>query len=287
MNQEKAVKITLTGKVSYTDHITVIQAAQILAMIENEESQQQISSGGGTVPPGAGRRPLIGGATVNSAVQNPRAALDKSGAKTNPERIVALALYLHDADGLETVKPDDIKSLFKRAREATPKNFSRDLGEAVRAGWLDGDDAEGYYVTQKAQGVLDSGFEALRVSRTSSRSSGNGRGGSKQSTTPDVFAQVDEIEPQMDGVIGYHKVKKRTQKVLWALAKAKELGVASVTGKDLSWLTDRLGDGVSVSDMTANYRSLNRAGLANKSLQTKQMRITPDGEAHLKTLLAE
>ncbi|TCC52135.1 hypothetical protein E0H73_40065 [Kribbella pittospori] len=289
MQDEKVVKITLTGKISYSDDITVMQAAQIVALIEDAGGTYQpvVPRGGGGLLGGGDRGHLTEGPTLNRGGQSPRDALDSSGAKTNPERIVALAVHLHATDGADTVLPDDIKGLFKRTREATPKNFSRDLGEAVRVGWLDGNDADGYYVTRKAQDVLEEGFESLRASRAASRSSGNRGGSTRPSSTPEAFAGIDEIDGELPGVISYHRVKKRTEKVLWALAKAKELGVASITGKDLSWLTDRLGDGIAVSDMTANYRSLNKSGLVNKSLQTKQMRITPAGEERLKKLSTE
>jgi hypothetical protein len=185
---------------------------------------------------------------------------------------------------------EDIKPLFRRARESTPRNFTRDMDVAIRLGWIAEADGKGeYYVTDKAIGVLDNTFESLRSGRPKQSAGSSSLRKSRKTSNgiPEAFKTIDAIEPRADGVIDYHKLKKRTEKFLWAVYKAKELGIPTVAGKELAWLTDHLGDGIAIGDISGNFRSLNKAGYVNKSLQDKKIRITPEGERYLKSIKAE
>jgi hypothetical protein len=86
---EKPTKIVITGKVVYEDEITIAQAAQIIGFLNAEA---------GATLPGSGLLGRAGGsragASSDAKVASPRAALDASGAKTNPQKIVALAAYV-------------------------------------------------------------------------------------------------------------------------------------------------------------------------------------------------
>jgi hypothetical protein len=287
MDEDKAVNISMSGKLTYSDSITLSQAAQIIAFIDSAAAIPANPSLTSSRP-----ATLIEATSMtHGTAANPREALDASGAKTNPEKIVALALYVAQEDGAkDTFTVEDIKPLFRRARESTPRNFTRDLDVAIRAGWIAEAEGKGeYYVTDKAIGVLDSTFESLRSGRgKQSASSSSSRKPRKTGNgIPEAFKGVDTIEPRADGLIEYHKLKKKTEKFLWAVHKAQELGITSVTGKELAWLTDRLGDGIGVGDISANYRSLNKAGYVNKTLQDNKIRITPGGEDYLKSIKPE
>ena len=293
MNQTP-ITLTLAGKISYEDQITVAQAAKIITYLNADESDGTATLGGGgdTWSDGVGSRSdsrsddrgrddpdQSDGTRVTSA----REALDVSGAKTNPEKIVALGQYVMQ-DGTDTFKVEDVKTQFRRARETAPANFSRDLGVALREGWLAETDDGEYYVTNKIEGIFDGGFKFPK----SAVNGGRTRGAAKASKEkPDVFAGIDEFPTRMEGVAPYSKVKSEGTRVLWALHFAKSHDIRGLSNKDVAWLTDHLGVGVPSGNIGGAVRGPRAAGYLNRSTTDNTLRITEAGEEYLKTLGAE
>lgn len=287
MGSQDEVRLTLTGKLSYSEQISVAQAAEIVRFLSSgdvaEASSGQIrgATGGG-----------LGGGTTNRSNgqqvgMTPRQALEASGAKTNPEKIVTFAVLVSQQSDKETFTLDDVKPLFSQAREVTPGNFTRDLDAAIRIGFLAPATTKGeYYVVDKALNVLESGFEELRNVRGSrSRSTASSRRSRKPATVPEAFKGL-ELSPTVDGFINYHKVKTKTDRYLWAIHAAKLLGVDTVEPSDVAWVTDRLGDGVPRNDLNSYFRGNLKHGYVNKNAEGK-VRITPDGVEYLKSLNAK
>jgi len=284
-DEVRPLKLIISGKLQFEDQITLAQAAHILAFLDRPAS--------GAI---AGTHSQVLGKALGSqqpnGMPNPRDALEASQAKTNPEKIVALALYVVQDGSKETFTIDDIKPLFRRARETPPANMTRDLDIAVRAGWVSESETKGeFFVTAKASGVLETGFEPLRRatvsgsrSRTARGSSGAKKINKVQGEVPAVFAALNEISPTLDGYIDYHKAKRRTDKFLWAIHYAKSVNIPALTNKEITWLTDKLGDGIASGDIAACYRSNHKTGHVNRSMQDHKIRITPKGEAYLKEL---
>jgi hypothetical protein len=279
---QNPINLSITGKISYEDEITVAQAAKIITFLNADEGGSDAPlNGDNAETPGdlGGFNPKKRGAVVASA----REALDLSGAKTNPEKIVALGQYVMQ-DGGDTFKVEDVKTQFRRARETPPANFTRDLGVAVREGWLaEGDDGD-YYVTNKIDGIFDGGFKFPK----SASGGGRTRGATKTANEkPEVFSAIDEFPTLMDGVAGYAKMKSEGNRVLWALQFAKNRGIRGLSNKDVAWLTDHLGVGVPSGNIAGAVRGPRTAGYLNRSTTDKTLRITEDGEAYLKTVGAE
>ncbi|KAB1650400.1 hypothetical protein [Pseudoclavibacter endophyticus] len=279
---DNAITLTLSGKISYEDEITAPQAAQIITFLNAAEGSEPTlgpAPGGGA----EGGRPSAGARTRQQggqAVASAREALDLSGAKTNPEKIIALAEYVLQ-DGGETFKVEDVKAQFRRARETPPGNFSRDLSAAVQAGWIAQGDGEEYYVTNKIQGIFDGDFKFPKSGNgTRTRASSKGT----KAKTPEAFAAVDEFPTKLDGFPPYSKMKQNKDRLLWALEIAKVNDVKALTNKEIDWLTDHLGNGVPNKQITAAFNAAKRSNYANRSTQDKKIRITPDGEAYLKTV---
>ncbi|WGW12949.1 hypothetical protein LWF01_04030 [Saxibacter everestensis] len=278
---QNPVKLSITGKISYEDEITIAQAAKIITFLNADEGNGASLTGDSAEVPGdlGGSDPKNRGNAIASA----REALDISGAKTNPEKIVALGQYVMQ-DGGDTFKVEDVKTRFRRARETPPANFTRDLGVAVREGWLaEGDDGE-YYVTNKIDGIFDGGFKFPKSA------SGGGRTRSAAKTAkekPEVFSTIDEFPTRMDGVASYAKMKSEGNRVLWALQFAKNRGIRGLSNKDIAWLTDHLGAGVPSGNIAGAVRGPRSSGYLNPSTTDKTVRITEDGEAYLKTVGAE
>jgi hypothetical protein len=117
--------------------------------------------------------------------ESPREYLDRSGAKTNPEKITALGLYLR-AQETEPFTPRSLRDLFVSAGEATPKNLPRDIKDTVRAGWLAArpDQPDSYYITNRGEAAAAGRFaERASVPRRSSRSRGTNAPNSEGNTS--------------------------------------------------------------------------------------------------------
>jgi hypothetical protein len=271
----RLLNITIKGKVSYEDEITVAQAARIIAFLNAEEGEAPLGPDLGqdvSEPTPDSKKP--------GDVVSAREALDLSGAKTNPEKIVALGQFVLQ-DGGDTFKAEDVKAQFRRARESAPSNFSRDLATALREGWLAEGDSGEYYVTNKIKGIFDGDF---KFPRSTSSGGGRGRATAKVKAKPEVFAGIDEFPTRMDGFANYAKMKSDKDRLLWALHFAKERGIRGLVNKDLAWLTDHLGAGVPTGNISGAARGAKSAGYLNRSTVDQTLRITEDGEAYLKSV---
>jgi hypothetical protein len=280
MTDADTIKLKMTGKLSYDDDITVAQAAQIIAFLHSGMAPSS--------PAGASHALGVAVPERRQVTSSPRDALELSGAKTNPEKIVAFALYVEQQGGKDTFTVEDIKPLFRQARESTPGNFSRDLDAAIRLNWIAPSTEKGeYYVKDVVANVLESGFDGVSQGRsgTAKAKSVPSRRPRKPSiATPEAFKDMD-ITPTIEGYINYHKVKAKTDKYLWAVNAAKLWGVEALTNAEIVWLTDKLGAGFSSGDLGGNYRSNYKQGYINKNAEGKT-RMTPAGTEHVLSLTA-
>lgn len=280
MSEDKDVTLTLSGKLSYSAEITFAQAVQVLTLLT---SDAPVPSGG--IPlsgPAGGVR-----SSQRQDAMSPKEALEASGAKVNAEKIAAFAALVTRQSGRDTFSLDDVKPLFKQARETTPGNLTRDLNVAIQNGWIaEAEDSGEYYLTGKVADVLDNSFGGLRSGKStgSKPRSPRPRRPSKPREVPEVFAGA-EVSPVIDGLIDFHKIKVKKDKYLWAVNAAKLLGVEAVTPAELVWLSDKLGEMLPSGDLGGHFRGNHKSGYVNKNAQDK-VRITPAGEAHLKELTA-
>ncbi|WP_326561616.1 hypothetical protein [Micromonospora sp. NBC_01796] len=294
MNGEK-VQLKLSGRLSYDDEITIAQAARIVALL-NGPADPEVTAGMPSVsaiatdavhrvtPPVEVPEQVRSNFQRNN-IADLREALEASEAKTNAEKIVALAAYLLQADQVETFTLDAIKPLFRRAREAVPGNLARDLVSAIRSGWIGEAEAKGeLFLTARAEKVLETGFGAIRPKRGAGTKPRGGVKKTRSATTPDTFAEIDDIPNSIEGVPNYHEVKLKRDKLLWALKLAKDLGVKSLSNREIVWLTDHVGDGIESGDINGHFRGLRKNGYANRSTTDRSIRITPPGEAYLSSL---
>jgi hypothetical protein len=276
---EKPVTISMKGKVGYEDEITAAQAARIITFL-NAVGESHGSLG---TDPGQslGETGAADSKKSGGRVASARDALDLSGARTNPEKIVALGQYVLQ-DGGDTFKVEDIKAQFRRARESAPGNFSRDLATALREDWLAEGDGGEYFVTNKIKGIFDGDF---KFPKSTSSGGGRSRATAKSAKAkPDVFAGIDEFPTRIDGLASYSKMKSDKDRLLWALHFAKDRGIKGLVNKDLAWLTDHLGAGVPSGHITGAARNAKSAGYLNRSTVDHTLRITEDGEIYLKSV---
>ncbi len=277
MNKDKPVSLRLSGRILFEEDITLAQAAWIIAFLDQPQKENgslfyesNISEIGKTEP----------------SIPSPQDALEISGAKINSEKIVVFGIYALQEQNKTTFTLEDVKSLFQRAREPIPKNITRDLDTAVKTGWIAKSESSGeFYVTNKAANVLEVGFETIRTQKTYVQkprlSKAKRQTKTTKEDTPESFRSMDHISPTIEGLIDYHKLNTRTDKFLWAIYKAKNLGVGEVSNQDIIWLTDQLGEAIKSKDISNNFNLNQRAGYVNRSIQSNKIRITPKGEEYL------
>jgi hypothetical protein len=102
----------------------------------------------------------IGSSAAGTAVpeQSVGEFISESEAKRNPDKIVAIAVYLTDAQGLQTFTREEVRSMFQQAGEPLPGNFHRDFTWTVGNKWLGEQHGTpgAYYVTKTGrQAVAD------------------------------------------------------------------------------------------------------------------------------------
>ena len=80
-----------------------------------------------------------------------REYLDKVGASRKPDQIIAIGHFISHYEHQSDFSRDEIRSRFSIAREPMPKNFSRDINLAIKAGMLAKvHQKPGYYYVTKA-----------------------------------------------------------------------------------------------------------------------------------------
>jgi hypothetical protein len=275
---EDSTRISITGKLTYSDEITISQAAEIIAFLNSNEAgatdlrrdsllDNSIKSSGKKVS--------------SKKVDNPRDAIERSGAIKNPEKIAALGAYVLQ-DGGETFKTEDVKTQFRRARETPPANFARDLSVAIASGWIVEDDPGEYYLSNKLDGILEDGFKFPRSS-TSTRPRVAKKAGSKGgSGKPESLQDVDEFSTTMDGFPSFSQMKANKDRLLWVLILMRDQhSRKGLTNKEIEYVTDAVGHGIPNGQIAAAFNSARNQGYANRSTQDSTIRITEAGVAFM------
>jgi hypothetical protein len=287
-----ATVINITGKVSYTDEISISQAARIIAFLNSEDADTPVSAFG--IEPPTQKQAPVASATGNKKVNNPRDAIDISGATKNPEKIVALGAYVLQ-DGGDTFKIEDVKSAFRRARETQPANFTRDLGVAVSSGWIfESDEApDEYYLNNKMDAIFDGDF----VFPKGSGGNGSRKGATKKTTSraprakvakPEGLEGIEEFRATLEGFPPYAKMKAEKDRLLWIVNYMREKhDRKTVTNKEIAWISDHIGTGIPANNVTGAFNSARTPGYAIRSTLDNTIKITEEGIEHLKSLTAE
>lgn len=273
-DEERTTKLTLTGEISFSQSITKSQAGQIIAFL-------------GTQIPMAASTPAYSAINLPAATQSakkfetPRTAIDETGARTNPEKIVALASYVLQEGTGNTFTLDDIKPLFKRAGEVTPKNIGRDLITAIKAGYIAESDQRGdYYFTKKAINATEGGFEAKAIPKKRKRSSNRSHVSTPQPISDEI--KTIEITTTIAEYPGFYELKTKSDKFLWVLTLAKKSNIGSLSASEIVFISDAIGEGIPSNDVTSYFRSNQKKGFVTKSMQDNKIRLIPPGEEYLK-----
>ena len=219
-------------------------------------------------------------------VEDPSEALKISGAQTYSEKIVALAAYLLK-DGRETFKPEDVKAEFRRVREKLPGNFSRDLNSAIKAGWVaeEQNTTGEYYLTNKTDGILEGKFVFPRASLNNSSQWHSAKRSSTTAAKPDTLAGIDEFPSTMEDYPGYAQMKSEKDRLLWIATYMRvKHNREGVTNKEVAWISEYIGRRIPTNNISGAFNKAKKPGYAIRSTSNKEIRVTEQGIAYLKTL---
>lgn len=269
-----AVKITIEGEgLKYETSADILKASQIIAFLNAGERQEENSTSVVASNPGS----LL----PDNNSKSPREYIIELGAKTNPQKILAFAKYNCDKNQTESFDPTVIKSYFKKSGEPEPRNYSRDLKEAIRLRYIyETDDNDGTFsITAHGNALLSKTFEGETKTSTKQKSQ-TLKKSSPQPTTEGL--QNIEIATKKEGMPDYYKISTKSDRILWILYFAQLNSYAELSSQDISYIADKLMD---------NIPSKNISGLTEYSLKKAYIvktntgfKLIHDGIEHLKSL---
>jgi hypothetical protein len=89
-----------------------------------------------------------------------REFIDNCGAKRNPDRILAIGIFMMDHEGAQDFGREEVKARFRTAGEPVPGNYPRDFAWTIHNGWIAEDPANParHYVTRKGKDAIAQKF---------------------------------------------------------------------------------------------------------------------------------
>lgn len=166
--ENKIYKLQLEGDgIAVTKNVTEETARRIMNLIMGAQSgfvsptnavRNAFVHGVSTISPSTANEQRL--ALPAPAATSPREYLDETGAKTNPEKILALASHLVDSNGAETFSSEEVKTMFPRSREPIPGNYSRDFRWVESNGWIAESPQENgrFYITNTGRKAISGNF---------------------------------------------------------------------------------------------------------------------------------
>lgn len=272
------VEIKLKGSgLEFFSKISLMQATQIIAFLARPANTNTQSEEEQILAPISGTMdtPLTNGSKYNS----PREAINMLGAKTNPQKIVALALYLGiTSQNNKLFSSQDIVVQFAKAGEKTPKNITRDLKDAVIAGYIYLGDEGKYRLLNSADTVATDGFK--KIKKQKSKIKGSSKAGRKPAAT--VRSEVEQlaVSTSLESYPKFFDLSLRSDKILWILAYAKKNSIDGLNRTEIVSYSKKIGGKLN----TQIFTSSNTPNIKGDFIYKKGdlILITNGGENHLK-----
>lgn len=217
----------------------------------------------------------------------PREYIQKSVAKTNAQKITALANYLSDIEKVTSFSKQEIKILFGRAGEKNPRNFLRDLKEAKRLGYIteDHQEKDKYILSDKGKEIFSTGFVQEPVRK---RTVKNSVKKNKNATPMSESVKNLEISSNMQDFPGYHNLKTKADQILWMLIYCDNKGIESLTPGEVEFLSDKLKGKIAATGFTAhNTRNIKKGYSIKASGPDGKYKIQQSGIEHIKSISNE
>lgn len=257
------VKILIEGDgLSYSKMTDVFNATQIIAFLNKPES-------------GTGKSNVVSQSNLSlpgySTQTSPRQALINANAKTNPQKIATLGFYwINTGDEKNTFNTGDLRTLFKKAGESLPQNFTRDIRESVRLSYIYESDQKGEYLLSEAGiSIVERGFSQEKNDRpATSRSSGTRK---RSTSSPKVREELTKIDylPDLDGFKNFHNLSTKTEKILWILAFTQTKNIGELASSEIEYIADRLREHIPSANISALTKSSQKSGYIARNHDNK------------------
>lgn len=150
--QNEEINVSLKGAGLNFDYKTSLpKAAQVIAFLSMGEELHQEK-------PSSVALPLsISSSNTPRAAVSPLEAVRQSGARTYPQKIATLGLFIVRRDNRETFDPKEILTLLRRMGDM-PKNYTRDLQNAELLGYVTREPNNEYLLTEHGAQSVDAQF---------------------------------------------------------------------------------------------------------------------------------
>lgn len=264
---ENKISVTISGdSLKFEGMTSITKAAQIIAFMNSTE----VSSSGNSVmiserAPGDS---LLGNGSLKTS---PRQRLIESEAKINSEKIAVFVDYIKRYQNISPVKVQDIKILFNKAGEPSPKNISRDLKDAVRSNYIfESGDGE-YEITEFGNEAIDKKFALENTNRAKTE-----RKRSK-SKSVELRKEITDIELSSaeKGFPAFHNLNKG-QQILWICAVVDNRNkINELNSAEIVHLIDKLKGNVTAGSFTAHNAMNIKKGYIKPS--KNGFKVTQDG----------
>lgn len=266
---EDNITVTITGEgISLTKKTNLQKAGQIISFLGVEQN----------TPASAGYDSAPAPRLLASKPLQPKEIIVNSGAKTYPQKIAALAVYLRDHVGQETFSPQEIKVIFKKMGDE-PKNFTRDLKGAMELQYVICVDpaSELYELTDKGAEAVSDNFSG----KASKKSVGSSKRAVISNGVRDEVRRLETVGT-LESFPEYYGLATKAYKILWLLAYADKNGVKTLTPTEVDYMSGELRDKVDAKGFTAlNQRNIKSSFVSKTSTG---FQIQKKGIDHLKSL---
>jgi DNA-binding PadR family transcriptional regulator len=245
------MELTLTIEgidLTYKKALSEFQAGQIISYLNNTDSAvvtPEKTTTLSVLPGSTSPYPAVPMST------SPRGALTDYNATTNPQRIATFGYYTLTTQGKETFSIKEVRELFKKAGVSMPKNFSRDIREAVRMNYITDQGKDQYTITDKGIEALTEKFStenSLPVKKKTP--AGTKRKDSGKVVVREEISKL-EIVPDLAGYPNYWDLTTKTQRVIWLLTFADTHTVEGLSPSEISAIGNRLKDNIPRGNVAA------------------------------------
>jgi len=235
------IKISIKGEgLQYEGLTTITKAAQVIAFLSVKETGSTDSS---LAPE---RLPEDFMLTETMPRVSPRQMIIEANSKTNAEKITSFMYYLKKYQNKISVEVQEVKSLFGKAGETMPQNFSRDLKDAVRLNYVYEIKDGNYELTEFGSEAVEKHFSLENIKKIE-------RKHSKPKINTEVRSEVSKLELSSveEGLPSFHDLNKG-QQILWICAVVdKKYNIGELNTREIIYLVDRLKGNISTGTFTA------------------------------------
>jgi hypothetical protein len=265
----------------YSKDTTILKASQIIAFL-NADNPESIST---SEPSNISDKSLLQLSSSVNYNKSPREFLVDSNAKTNPQKILAFAKYHCEKNNVFDFEPATVRMYFKKSGESEPKNFTRDLKEAILLRYVYETDESGHYsITEHGEKVLSEGFVQESKLQSSKKRSSTTKTVSSRMLTEGV---VDlEFSPHIESLVSFHDLVTKGDKILWILYFGYKNNQGELTSSDIEFIASKFLEKIPTGNLAALTESNYKRGYLTKT-STGKFKLLHKGVEYLENLNKE